>query len=80
MHLIILTTNRCIEWTTFTDLSMSVEVLKVLPHPAIGIVKKLYVKNYSQKRNHKEVVYAVRLLIFINFLLNLLLLSSYLNF
>ena len=37
MHLIILTTNRRIELTTFTDLSTSVAILKVLPHPAIGI-------------------------------------------
>ena len=45
MHLIILTTNRRIELTTFTDLSTSVAILKVLPHSAIGIekcVKKLF--------------------------------------
>ena len=42
MHLIILTTNRHLELSAFTDLSTSVAILKVLPHPAIGI-DKIYV-------------------------------------
>lgn len=42
MHLIILKNIRRVELTTFTDLSMSVVILKVLPHPAIGI-NEIYV-------------------------------------
>ena len=56
-----------------------VAILKVfLLHPAIGI-DEIYVKKLLSEEI-ELVVYAVRLLIFINFVLNLLLLSSYLNF